>query len=152
MLPGSNYFAFSIAWLILIIYLEDPLFLKYTLVAAIFLGLFSAFPWYVFAGLVILWIALVKYIAAMMFAAKSIPSLILFYLVSYGLFDGLFLIARIIRDFFLKEPLGWTSLWSELKFAGIGLLAGATVIVIIYSIGNYFEKKFSSLFFIRRRL
>lgn len=151
LLPFSNFFILSVALLILMVYREDPLFSKFKLVTAVLLGLFSAFPWYIFIALLIIWGTLVKHIASIMFAAKSVPSLIIFYFVSYGLFDCLFLIARIIQNFFIKEPFSWASFLYELKFAGIGLLIGGAVIALIYSAGNYFEKKFKSWFFIRRR-
>ncbi len=151
LLPLSNFFIFSVTFLILMVYREDPLFGKFKLVTAILLGLFSTFPWYVFVCLVILWGVLVKYIANIMFAAKSMPSLIIFYFISYGLFDCLLIITRIIQNFLIKEPLSWVALIYELKFVGTGLLVGGVVIVVIYSVGNYFEKKFRSWFFIRRR-
>lgn len=150
LLPGANYFIFSIALLILMIYREDPIFRKFKWIAAIFLGLFSVLPWYVFAGLLILWVALARQMAAIMFAAKSVPSLIVFYLISYGLFDFLFLAAKLIQNLPFKEPFQWASLLNDLKFAGLGLMIGSAAITVVYSLGNYFEKKFKSWFFIRR--
>jgi len=151
LLPMSNFFIFSIAFLILMVYKEDPLFRKFKLVTAILLGLFSAFPWYVFVCLVLLWGVLVKYIASIMFAAKSTPSLIIFYFISYGLFDCLLIIARIIQNIFIKESFSWMSLLYQLKFAGTGLVVGGITIAVIYILGNYFDKKFRTWFFIRHR-
>ena|SRR3989344_3235607 len=150
LLPFGNYFLLSIILLILAVYRENPLFSKFTFITALLLGLFSASQWYIFASLVIIWGLVVRHIAAMVFAAKSVTSLVILYFISYGLFDILFLILRIIQKIVLKEPFFWIELWGELKFAGIGLLVGGVLIAVIYSVSNYFKKKFRSWFFIRQ--
>ncbi len=148
---AGRYFFVSVSFLILALFLDDPLFGALAAVLAIMLGLFSAMPWFLFTVLFLVWALLVKKLSKILFAGRSVSSFAVFYLVSYGLFDLIFLAARVMIISAARSPYSLADFLSELRWQGIGLLIGFLVTAAAYLALTYIEKKFQSLFFVRRR-
>lgn len=149
--PYLHTVSVAVSFLILALFLAEPLFFKMSFLIGMIFALLSQWPWYIFLAFFLLWAWAAKKVFNTLFLNRSVFSLLLLYIFDYALFVLIFAMAGVISGLIKHEAFSVNDLWPQLTRGGLGLLIGSLLVTTMYLAIIYFSHKFSSLFFVKQR-